>query len=279
MLQQTRVVAVLEHYASFLKKFPDIRSLASAREHDVLAAWSGLGYYRRARALHRAAKQVVTDNAGRLPGSAAALMELPGIGRYTANAIASIAYGEPVPVVDGNVDRVLTRFTGRQLSQAELWTLAGELLDRKWPGDFNQSVMEFGATLCTPQNPKCEECPVRSLCATRGKVAASKSSQMITRVEVDYVLACTPKRVYLVQRAETESLMPSMWELPQDRASGKVIARLGHSITNRRYLVNVRHAESPPKHGRWVPISKVQHLPLTGLTRKILRKYLAGVFI
>lgn len=279
MLQQTRVVAVLEHYAAFLKKFPDIRTLASAREHDVLAAWSGLGYYRRARALHGAAIQVVAENGGTLPRTAAGLLELPGIGRYTANAIASIAYGEPVPVVDGNVDRVLTRFTGQELSQSELWALAAELLDRKHPGDFNQAMMEFGAVVCTPQNPRCDKCPVRRLCATRGSLATAKPAQMITKVEVDYVLANTPKRVYLVQRAETESLMPGMWELPQNGSSGRVIGRLGHSITNRRYVVKVREAVSPPEDGKWVPISKVQHLPLTGLARKILRKYLAGAFI
>lgn len=271
MLQQTRVAAVMEHYAAFLRKFPDIAALAQARESEVLAAWSGLGYYRRARALHRAAREVVTHHGGRLPGTAAALLELPGIGRYTGNAIASIAFGEPVPVVDGNVDRVLTRITGRNLTQAALWQLSGELLDRRQSGDFNQALMEFGATLCTPQSPKCGECPVHALCATRGKVERKRASSRSKIIEIDYALARRAKSVYLVQRSANESLMPNMWELPQNGRAGELLARLNHSITNKRYVVNVREGTGELKDGRWVPVSRLPQLALTGLTRKILR--------
>jgi A/G-specific adenine glycosylase len=279
MLQQTRVAAVLDHYAAFLRRFPNLSALAQARESEVLAAWSGLGYYRRARALLRAAREVTTHHGGRLPGTAAALMELPGIGRYTANAVASIAFGEPVPVVDGNVNRVLTRFTGKTLAQAELWNVAGELLDRRQPADFNQALMEFGATLCTPQSPKCHECPVHAPCATRGKMNGKRVSSSSKAVEVDYTLARRAKSVYLVRRSANESLMPDMWELPQNDASGKLVARLNHSITNNRYLVNVREPTGRLKAGQWVAISQLQQLALTGLARKILRNLQIASFI
>ena len=279
MLQQTRVAAVLDHYAAFLQKFPDIAALAQARESEVLAAWSGLGYYRRARALQRAASEVATRHGGQLPRAAAALMELPGIGRYTGNAIASIAFDEPVPVVDGNVDRVLTRFTGRTLTQADLWTVAGELLDRRQPGDFNQALMEFGATLCTPQSPKCGECPVHALCASRGKVDRKRALSSTKPIEIDYILALRPKSVYLVRRPASESLMPNMWELPQNGSRGKLIARLSHSITNNRYAVNVREGKGGLKLGRWISISRLPQLALTGLTRKILRNLEIASFI
>src|SRR5437868_5099379 len=138
MLQQTRVAAVIEHYHEFLRRFPTIRKLASARESSVLAAWSGLGYYRRARMLHAAAKRIVKERAGKFPASASELQELPGIGRYTANAIASIAFGEAVAVVDGNVERVLQRMSGDRVGGERLWEMAGELISQECPGDFNQ---------------------------------------------------------------------------------------------------------------------------------------------
>jgi len=279
MLQQTRVAAVMDHYAAFLRKFPDIPTLAKARENEVLAAWSGLGYYRRARALHRAANQVLRAHGGQLPQAATALMDLPGIGRYTGNAIASIAFHEPVPVVDGNVDRVLTRFLGRSLTQAELWNVAGELLERRQPGDFNQALMEFGATLCTPQSPKCGDCPVHALCATRGKMNGKRASSSNKVIQIDYMLARRAKSVYLVRRSASESLMPNMWELPQNGRSGKLLARLNHSITNNRYVVNVHEGTGELKAGRWIAISQLQQLALTGLTRKILRNLQIASFI
>src|SRR5437764_5197103 len=168
MLQQTRVAAVLEHYKRFLKKFPSLRQLAAADEAEVLTVWSGLGYYRRARMLHRAAKLVVSEPYSRIPGTAAQLLTLPGIGRYTANAIASIAFGEPVAVVDGNVTRVLERILGRIIVGAEAWSAAQKLLDPAQPGDFNQAMMELGATVCVPSIPLCSACPVKALCASRG---------------------------------------------------------------------------------------------------------------
>ena len=155
MLQQTRVAAVLEHYARFMKRFPTVKALAAARESSVLAAWSGLGYYHRARRMHQAARQIVGEHGGEFPGTAEEWLELPGIGRYTAAAIASIAFGEAVAVVDGNVERVLERLLGRDGGREAAWQHAEALLDRERPGDFNQAMMELGATICTPRSPQC----------------------------------------------------------------------------------------------------------------------------
>ncbi len=170
MLQQTRVAAVVDHYQRFLKRFPTIEKLAAAREASVLAVWSGLGYYRRARMLHAASKKIVTEHSGKFPESSAALRTLPGIGRYTAAAIASIAFDEPIAVVDGNVERVLQRVLGKRLADEEIWKVAQELITERKPGDSNQAMMELGATVCLPRQPKCLACPVLELCATHGEL-------------------------------------------------------------------------------------------------------------
>ena len=157
MLQQTRVAAVIGYYQRFVQRFPTVESLASASEADVLAQWSGLGYYRRARMLLAAAHVIVAEYGGQLPRTASELRKLPGIGRYTAAAIASIAFGEPVAVVDGNVERVLSRVEGLTLGsstqQSAYWDRAQQWLSRKRPGDFNQAMMELGATVCLPGEP------------------------------------------------------------------------------------------------------------------------------
>ena len=172
MLQQTRVNAVLDHYRRFLERFPNLEALAAAPLASVLAAWSGLGYYRRARMLHQAAQNVVQTKGAQFPSTSKELLALPGIGRYTAAAIASIAFNEPIAVVDGNVERVLDRLLGRKLKQMEVWAEAQSLLPPDRPGDFNQAMMELGATVCTPRAPQCLICPAnQSVChAWRGIV-------------------------------------------------------------------------------------------------------------
>ena len=160
MLQQTRVNAVTDYYQKFLRRFPTIETLASAPESAVLAAWSGLGYYRRARMMHAAARKIVREYNGELPKTAEGLRALPGIGRYTAAAIASIAFEQPVALVDGNVERVLQRVRGKNLAGETLWHAATELLAQRRPGDFNQAMMELGATVCLAQQPRCLLCPV-----------------------------------------------------------------------------------------------------------------------
>jgi A/G-specific adenine glycosylase len=215
MLQQTRVAAVTEHYRKFLRRFPTVEKLAAAREASVLAAWSGLGYYRRARMLHAAAKVIAREYGGEFPATVEGLRALPGIGRYTAAAIASIAFDQPVAVVDGNVERVLQRVLGKRLAGEELWEAAGGLLDAKRPGDFNQAMMELGAMVCTPRAPGCLTCPVVELCATRRELAASAKAAGQKKREIHYVLHCREGEVFLVQRAREASLMPGMWELPE----------------------------------------------------------------
>ncbi len=276
MLQQTRVAAVIEHYHAFLEKFPTVKKLAAAREPSVLAAWSGLGYYRRARMMHRAAKELVGKNDGKFPATAEGLRELPGIGRYTAAAIASIAFGEAVAVVDGNVERVLSRIAGENLSHPDVWTLADDTLDTKRPGDFNQAMMELGATVCVPRQPKCLMCPVNEICRTRGELPAAEKAKPQQKKEVHYALDCREDAVLLVERAKHESLMPGMWELPRIEGNGVDGSwmKLKHSITVTDYTVRVKQGPSGVE-GSWIPRKRVLALPLTGLARKILKR--AGV--
>jgi len=303
MLQQTRVAAVIEHYHEFLRRFPTVEKLAAAREASVLAAWSGLGYYRRARMLHAAAKVVTRKLGGRFPTTAEALLVLPGIGRYTAAAVASIAFGEPVAVVDGNVERVLQRISGRRLSGEQLWNAAEELLDREQAGDFNQAMMELGATVCTPRAPSCLTCPVVELCATRGGLADTPKTAPQKKREIHYALHFrdtdgSSGKVFLVQRERDASLMAGMWELPEvgSGADEKRVPRFArkdkskqsnqkddgratplfvvrHSITVTDYTVRVWRGAAPSAiSGQWAPVERLSRLPLTGLARKILRK-------
>jgi A/G-specific adenine glycosylase len=296
MLQQTRVGAVHEHYAEFLRRFPDVNRLAAGRPQDVLAAWSGLGYYRRARSLHAAARILVRDHGGRLPATAETLCSLPGIGRYTAAAIASIAFDQACAVVDGNVERVLRRLLAwRKQALPQVWYAAQQLLSPRLPGDFNQAIMELGATVCLPRQPRCDLCPVRRFCTTRGPLQR-RALPARRAAEVTYGLARRAGRVYLVRRDDRQPLMPGMWELPQlsdpddardggfDGAPhlpsfgryGFPIFTLRHSITVTDYTVHIcriKTARAPG--GRWFPLQQAAALPLTGLARRVLR--LAGL--
>jgi A/G-specific adenine glycosylase len=275
MLQQTRVAAVTDHYEKFLRRFPSIEKLASAREPSVLAAWSGLGYYRRARMLHAAAKKIVKEHSGKFPEGVEGLRALPGVGRYTASAIASIAFDEPVAVVDGNVERVLQRVRGKNLAGENLWRAAEELLSRRRPGDFNQAMMELGATLCSPRQPQCLLCPVSDLCATRGERPRPAKRARQTKREIRYALSSRDGAIFMVQRSKAATLMPGMWELPEiTGANGTTDGwlTLHHSITVTNYVVRVMRCPAPAgSAGRWVQTSRLTTLPLTGLARKILR--------
>lgn len=276
MLQQTRVTAVLEHYRRFLYRFPTVQKLAAARESAVLAAWSGLGYYRRARMMHAAAKAIVKAHGGRFPGTIAELRALPGIGRYTAAAIASIVFNVPTAVVDGNVERVLGRVFGPGLAGESFWQTADELLSHQRPGDFNQAMMELGAMVCLPRQPRCSECPVFSLCATRGHLEQPRKSVRQKRLDICYALDHRARSIFLVRRPKHASLMPGMWELPEIPAAGAdrpASLTLRHSITVTDYTVHVmRGLTTRIARGRWVPKTRIPLLPLTGLARKILRQ-------
>ncbi len=281
MLQQTRVSAVLEHYRRFLRRFPTVQKLAAAREPAVLAAWSGLGYYRRARMMHAAAKAIVKEHGGRFPETIPELRALPGIGRYTAAAVASIVYDAPAAVVDGNVERVLGRVFGADLSGEGVWQTAEALLSRQRPGDFNQAMMELGATVCVPGPPKCLSCPVIGLCITRGNPAMlervqPKKSARQKRRDICYALDQRNRAVFLVQRPKHASLMPGMWELPEISVTsglGPASLTLRHSITVTDYTVHVMLGPvAELVEGHWMPKGRVLQLPLTGLARKILRQ-------
>jgi A/G-specific adenine glycosylase len=276
MLQQTRVAAVIEHYHRFLKRFPTIEKLALARESSVLTIWSGLGYYRRARMLHSAAKKIVSEHGGTFPRSSAELKALPGIGRYTAAAIASIAFNEPIAVVDGNVERVLQRIAGKRLVREKIWEMAQELVCQQRPGDSNQAMMELGATICLPRQPKCLVCPVMKLCATRGELASAEKGARQTKREIVYMLDYREDSVFLAQRPKDASLMAGMWELPEilgQDSRGESQLTLRHSITVTDYLVRVKLGPVVDDvRGQWVKKSRIPSTPLTGLARKILQK-------
>jgi A/G-specific adenine glycosylase len=286
MLQQTRVAAVIEHYHEFLRRFPTVEKLAAAREASVLAAWSGLGYYRRARMLHAASKVIVRKFVGKFPATAEGWLELPGIGRYTAAAIASIAFDEPVAVVDGNVERVLQRISGQPLAGEELWAEALALLDRQRPGDFNQAMMELGATVCTPRTPTCLTCPVVEMCGTRGETDRSAKAAPQHKREIHYALNYRSQNgneheVFLVQRPRNASLMAGMWELPEiprpnDREEPALTVR--HSITVTDYTVQVWRCPAVRSiTGKWIAAPRLNKLAMTGLARKILRH--AGLLV
>jgi A/G-specific adenine glycosylase len=291
MLQQTRVAAVLEHYRLFLAAFPTVQALAAASEAEVLALWSGLGYYRRARMLHRAAKMVVEELAGAMPRSSEELRVLPGVGVYTAAAVASIAFGEPVAVVDGNVERVLARVAGWSAAEpgfaTRVGTFAGTLVDPEQPGDFNQGMMELGATACLPRGPLCLGCPWQRWCRTRGEhpMPARRAQQRQHSARVVWLRgAGAKKQVRLVQRAANASLMAGMWELPvyipstnpsaEAKAGESPEFTVRHAITVTNHVVDVyvRSDVARGLEGEWVPVSQLSERALTGLTRKVLRR-------
>jgi A/G-specific adenine glycosylase len=299
MLQQTRVAAVVDRYQVFMARFPTLVALALAREEDVLAVWSGLGYYRRARMLQKAARFLADHSQGNVPRTSEELRLLPGIGVYTAAAIASIAFGEAVAVVDGNVERVLCRLEGWAAGNRAGGTavkhriedLAAQLVDPDRPGDFNQALMELGATVCLPRNPQCPECPLTGDCKTRGEHITSPRPRMLSR-EVAQALSVRTGResghasreVLLEQRPATLTVMPGMWELPALLDAGvpddELRMTVRHAIMQVNYYVRIRtvfedDAEAMTLAGgerRWVPLGEAAGMPLTGLARKVLAR-------
>jgi A/G-specific adenine glycosylase len=283
MLQQTRVQAVIPYYERFLARFPDVRKLAAASESDLLAAWAGLGYYSRARNLHRAAREIVA--AGEFPRTYDALLELPGIGDYTAAAIASIAFGAPRAALDGNVARVLARLSAEPGNikapaiRRRLQELAGELLNPNQPGMFNQAMMELGATICTPKSPACAACPVAALCEARSAGRQSEIPVLGNRAERRrvYVTVFVVEHrgsVLLRRRDDSERRMAGFWDLPE-QLNGAETRKLGtfrHSIVNNDYEFEVRIASltgTPPDH-RWWPLTQLHSIPLSTTAKKAI---------
>jgi len=282
MLQQTRVETVLPYYERFLRLFPSAESLAAARPRKVLAAWAGLGYYRRARALHAAARAI---RAAGFPSTYDGLLELPGVGPYTAAAVASIAFGRPHAVFDGNVRRVISRlFAARDGFRARTQTL----LDPARPGDFNQAMMELGAVVCLPRQPRCEACPLRRHCAAsrdgrieqfpapKAKAASQCIELRLAVVERDGKVLMTPPD------AGGDSLWPGFWTLPQLPVAGiapaEPLGRFRHTVTFRRITVAAFRARLAPQAGkrlaargfRFVSAAQMAGLPVSTPTRKAL---------
>jgi A/G-specific adenine glycosylase len=240
MLQQTRVAAVLPYYRRFLARFPSVRALARAREDVVLEVWAGLGYYSRARNLQRAAREIVRHHAGRFPRTQEAALELPGVGRYTAAAVLSIAYGAPLAVLDGNVARVLARLGALRgdLRQPARWKqledAAQQLLTPRAASAWNQALMELGATVCTPRSPACSECPLERFCRARAlgvqeKLPEQRAKRPPENVHLAAAVLLDPlRRTLLLRRQDgaSDGLFSRMWQFPAVVAAGEPEAAL-----------------------------------------------------
>lgn len=307
MLQQTRIAAVLPYYERFLARFPNIESLASARLDDVLKLWSGLGYYSRARNLHAAAKIIVTEHGGVFPRALDAALALPGIGRYTAAAVVSIAYDAPFAVLDGNVARVLARLGAVRgdLREPKRWhslaAMAQHLLAKGSPSNWNQALMELGETICTPQSPRCETCPIARMCMARelglaGQIPEPRKKRAPVRIRIAAAILRDPRgRTILVRDpgAHDHVLFSRMWQFPAIEVSKKaapeladhVRATLGidtqlqplkearHGVTFRNiallpFLAQVAELPKRPRT-RVLPLDCLAQVPVSSATRKI----------
>jgi A/G-specific adenine glycosylase len=307
MLQQTRVETVLPYYEKFLRRFPDVQSLAEAQETEVAVHWSGLGYYRRARQLHSAARAI--HQLGRFPQTVEDWIELPGIGEYTASAVASIAFGVPVAVLDGNVIRVqsrrlgLSRVEGRE-ARVSLRAAAQALLDPARPGDSNQAMMELGATVYTPRTPRCPGCPLRRGCraAELGRPEEFPAPRRRRPSERRRLVAALVRdaagRALLFRRPADQTLLAGTWELPWTEGEGRgacereLAVRYGgrwslgeslgevrHTITHRALRVELRAATCEAEdavreslEARWVGESELAGLARSSLVDKLLRR-------
>jgi len=291
MLQQTRVAAALPYYERFLQRFPTVESLAGAPEQELLAVWSGLGYYSRARNLQKAARQIVA--AGGFPRTYEGLRELAGIGDYTAAAVASISFGLAHAVLDGNVMRVLTRLMAEPgdiqspKTRARLAAVAREFLDQRAPAEHNQAVMELGALVCLPREPQCLLCPLAGECRARREGRAAEFPVKLRKqkkVEVDLALLVVERegRVLVWQRGAEEGRMAGFWELParQQLPGARELAEAGsfrHVITHHQHTVRVFRAVAKrvPAGYHWRDRKELREIPLSTIARKALR--MAGV--
>jgi A/G-specific adenine glycosylase len=307
MLQQTRVAAATPYYERFVARFPDVRALARAPRERVLAAWAGLGYYRRARHLHEAAGIVVREHAGRVPSEPRAFAALPGVGRYTLGAVLSMGFGRSLPVLDGNVARVLARLAARPLSvkrpadAKRLWAMAEALLPRAGAGDWNQALMELGALVCTPRAPRCGACPVARHCRARAQGVQDAIPDPAPRrapVRVRRAVACVRRGDRLLMARREGALLDGLWEPPgvelaRGEDAGVALARrlaevgvrarltrtgrqVRHTITHRDIRVEVwegrvnGRAAPDTARRRWIAPGG-ERIALTALAARLLR--------
>jgi A/G-specific adenine glycosylase len=310
-LQQTTVKTAISYYDKFAARFPRLADLAGGEEEEVLALWSGLGYYHRARNLLRGARHLQERHLGLFPKTLEAALAVPGVGLYTASAVLSIAYGVALPVVDGNVRRVLSRWFALRgpdwRTDGAFYNLADLVLDRKAPGDWNQALMELGATVCAPRKPACPVCPVRDLCRAHalgieGELPETRARHAPVDVTVAAALVEQGGRLLLVRRAEGR-LLGRMWEVPQtsldsrgladlvselrerlglEVVPGPLVVRARHAITYRRIRVEGYRARlrrpppNDPDRFRWTTPAEVPGLPVSSMTRKLLRGLASG---
>lgn len=287
MLQQTRVATVLPYYERFLSRFPNFHSLAAAPETDVLSQWAGLGYYYRARNLQKSARSMAEG--GGFPTNYEAILLLPGVGEYTAAAVASIAFDLPYAVLDGNVFRVLARLFAdpRDISSSQsrrhFSGLANSLLDSERPGTFNQAVMELGATVCLTRNPQCLLCPIAEHCAarqngTQDQFPVNRSKQISLKQDRTLFWIEQDGAVLAWQRPETSRLMPGFWELPESAQlptaePGPVLGSFRHGITVHSYTFSIVRCPPPTDIGpcHWFHLSSGQTCPVSTVFRKAIK--------
>ncbi len=309
MLQQTQVATVIPYYERWLQTFPSLASLAAAPLPKVLKLWAGLGYYRRARMFHQAARHVQHELHGKIPKTAEALRKLPGIGRYTAGAIASIAWGERTPVLDGNVIRILTRIFAishsidRPSTQEKLWKLAAALLPAKNSGDFNQAMMELGATVCFPLNPDCSQCPVRKNCRARQKerelsYPVRSRKEKYEKLHMAALVLVGPRGKIWLEKQPEHGRWGGLWMFPFWKSEGDMFDELGslgwkpalkmkvqHGFTKYRITLKVFGVapnKTAWKHrsGRWFSIGNLARIAFPSPHRKIAQALVkpSGVF-
>jgi A/G-specific adenine glycosylase len=310
MLQQTQVKTVLPYFQQFMERFPDVHALAGAGEDEVLASWSGLGYYRRARALHRAARWIVQENQGRFPDTYEGWLALPGVGRYSAGAILSIAFGRRHAILDGNVTRVLSRVflirgDPRQSAiRKKLWQKSEEILPRRSVSEFNQALMELGALVCTRRAPRCLVCPIEKDCLARRNGLEENLPEVSRRAapsKVTLTVAVVRRKGrVLMYRREAEELMRGLWELPGGPCRGEEdpraavareareqyglelepvdeITRVKHAIMNRQitlfaYEARLKGRLGPKTASRaWIHPDTMVRLPMSSMTLKVFR--------
>ena len=299
MLQQTRVETVIPYYHRWLRRFPDVHALAEAPLDDVLKAWEGLGYYSRARNLHRTAREVCLRYGGELPDAKAELRSLPGVGEYTAGAVSSIAFSRPEAAVDGNVRRVLSRLDDLEDPRpAGLRDRALELVDRRRPGDFNEALMELGATICRPRDPRCRECPLAPACralaaGTVGQRPPPKRRKAPPTVRIDVAVVLDPQDRALFARRPLDGLLAGLWEFPERahlnpaiplREEGE-LTPVSHAFTHLRATYHptiLRAAQAMTAaapleksvESRWLPLSRADGLTLPVAQQRIVRSAL-----